>query len=99
MEKDLGDGTVSLISSFLGQDCLYQLELSHGDMISDENGLEEVFSLLLDEDVDLSLAMPDKNRVFFYLASPATLMVDGVKPNNPQEQFVVLPYENGKITV
>lgn len=96
MEKDLGDGTVSLISSFLGQDCLYQLELSHGDMISDENGLEEVFSLLLDEDVDLSLAMPDKNRVFFYLASPATLIVDGVKPNNPQEQFVVLPYENGK---
>jgi pimeloyl-ACP methyl ester carboxylesterase len=96
MEKDLGDGTVSLISSFLGQDCLHQLELSHGDMISDENGLEEVFSLLLDEDIDLSFATPEENKVFFYLASPATLMVNDVEPDNSQEQFIVLPHEDGK---
>ncbi len=96
MENDLGDGTVSLISSFLGQDCLHQLELSHGDMISDEYGLEKVFSLLLDEDIDLSLVASEESKVFFYLASPATLMVNNVESDNPQEQFVVLPREDGK---
>lgn len=95
-EDDIGDGTVSLMSSFLGSDCLHQLELDHGEIISDEAGLEEIFSLLLDKDVELNLTNSKQDKAFFYLASPATLMVNNVEPDNPQEQFVVLPYENEK---
>ncbi|MFH1561148.1 MAG: hypothetical protein ABID04_01035 [Patescibacteria group bacterium] len=92
--KGIGDGSVLKKSAYLDGGFNHDLEfnLSHQQIISDSSSVEKIFEVL---DQDLSFAsagdvLPSDNLLIFFLASPATLTVDGQVPGDPQLQFIVI---------
>jgi len=95
-----GDGTV-LVKSAQWEDVEYdKFDLNHHQIISSPDSVAKIMELLGKPDVEIAETdpvYPSDNLLIFYLASPATLRVDGYKPDDQNLQFVVIPNPEAKI--
>lgn len=93
--NDFGDGTVLQKSAYLigGYDPNLEFNLNHRQIVSDSQAIIEIMNLLGKENVNVISSEPfsPDNLLIFYLASPATLEVNGVLPEDGNLQFVVFP--------
>jgi len=91
----IGDGTVLKKSAYLqgGYDPNLEYNLNHRALINNPQSVEKIFNLLGKEDV--AITGPESHflndLLIFYLASPATLEVNGLTPVDNDLQFVAIP--------
>jgi len=85
-----GDETVLTNSAYL-ENYEEEFNLNHGDLIKNFESIKKIFSLLGKEDVVVSDVATTEELLVFYLASPATLTVNGSSPENSDLQFVIFP--------
>jgi len=90
-----GDNTVLKRSAYLvgGFEPDLEYPLNHGEIISSPEAVEKIMTILgNDSPVILgSDPYPEDSLLIFYLASPATLEVEGLIPEDDDLQFVVIP--------
>ncbi len=93
--KGFGDGTVLKKSAYFesGYDSNLEFNLNHHQIINDPAAIRKIFEILDKSNIQISGPdlYPEDNLLIFYLASPATLKVNGILPSQNDLQFVVIP--------
>lgn len=91
-----GDGTVLKSSAYLAgnETLINEYSSSHSQIVNDSTPISKIFEILDKNNVTVSGpdAYPDNNLLIFYLASPATIKLNGVlTPTNPGLPFIIIP--------